>query len=207
MYLVRPKNVHIKEWRIFIMDFGMSMPRAAEDMMQAVLIISVIGTILALIFVTPERKRTELTGFMRVLHDIFNFNGLIIEVILKALYIFMTIFIILTGLFAMFEGAEFMQCLLIMVGGPIVIRIYFELIMMLVLLVKNVTSINKKMKDQNAKNVDNNVDTKSSQYVAKEETPLKEASLEKEVSACCPHCGVAIPENITFCPNCGQSVQ
>ena len=50
MYLVRPKNVHIKEWRIFIMDFGMSMPRAAEDMMQAVLIISVIGTILAIAY-------------------------------------------------------------------------------------------------------------------------------------------------------------
>lgn len=188
-------------------ELGYSISRSAGEMMQAILIISVIGTILSLIFITPERKRTELTGFLKVLHDIFNFNGLIIEVILKALYIFLTLYMILMGLFAMFDGAEFLQCLLVMVGGPIVIRIYFELVMMLVLLVKNVSSINKKMKDQNAKNSNDNLGVDPTKNVAKEEQPLYEASVANKASVCCPHCGEAIPENIAFCPNCGQSVQ
>lgn len=188
-------------------ELGYSISRSAGEMMQAILIISVIGTILSLVFITPERKRTELTGFLKVLHDIFNFNGLIIEVIIKALYIFLTLYMILMGLFAMFDGAEFLQCLLVMVGGPIVIRIYFELVMMLVLLVKNVSSINKKMKDQNAKNSNDNLGVDPTKNVAKEEQPLYEASVANKASVCCPHCGEAIPENIAFCPNCGQSVQ
>lgn len=117
-------------------------------------------TVLAFIFVVPEKKRTKLGKIGALLHDTFNFKFLIIEKIIQALYIFSTFACIACGLCMLFGVSIYISDyysnffwyggygLLVMIGGPIVLRIVFELTMMFLLLVKNVMQINSKIKSE-----------------------------------------------------------
>ncbi len=117
------------------------------------LIFAIIATILAFAFIVPDKKREKLNAIGKFLHDTVNFKYLIIEKILQALYIFTTAFIILVGFFMLFQTSYGRWLggsgLLFMILGPILIRFFYELIMMTILLVKNVISINSKLKNQN----------------------------------------------------------
>ena len=117
-------------------------------------ILAVAGTVLAMIFITPEKRRGTLPGFLRVVADIFNFKFLILEYILKALYILETLACILIGFFMLFSGVRFfgggfysfaLYGVMLMILGPIVVRLLYEGIMLFILLVKNTMEINKKL--------------------------------------------------------------
>lgn len=114
------------------------------------LIIAIVCTILVLIFITPDNKRESLNKFFKFLHDLFNFKWLLLEKLLKVLYIFATIFSVFGGFVTLFQkdfwgNSLFGMGLAIMILGPIVFRFLFEGMMMFVLVVKNVISINNKM--------------------------------------------------------------
>lgn len=116
--------------------------------------IAVVATILAFIFLVPEKRREKMNAFGRFLHDTVNFKYLLVEKILQALYIFATVYIFLLGFSLLFQSyfGRWMgwNGLLLMILGPIVIRLVYELVMMGVLMLKHVIMINKKLKDQNA---------------------------------------------------------
>ena len=119
------------------------------------LVLAVAGAILAFIFIMPAKKRSSLPKFLQVLHDIFTFKGLMIEAILRFLYVFYTFFCIVAGFLLLFgievKGYQvpadetFKVGLFLMILGPIFLRLAFELLMLAVLLVKNVIEINKKL--------------------------------------------------------------
>ena len=122
------------------------------------IVVAIAGTVLAFIFLLPEKKRTSLNKFFQVIADIFNFKILFIEKILKALYIFVTLFCVVCGFFMLFSGERLssfwgegsfksfaLQGLILMIFGPIVVRVTYELLMLIILLVQNVISINKKI--------------------------------------------------------------
>ncbi len=128
--------------------------------MVAAIILAIAATVLAFIFIVPEKKREKLNAFGKFLHDTCNFKYLVVEKLLQALYIFLTAYFILQGFFMLFQtsygtwlgGAG----LAIMIISPIVLRLVYELLMMAVILVKNVIMINKKLKDQNGNgNIEN----------------------------------------------------
>ncbi len=122
------------------------------------LVFAIVATVLAFVFIVPAKKRARLNKFGKFLHDTLNFKYLIIEKILQALYIFATAYVILTGFFMLFyveESYGYYRSssewyggygLLLMLLGPIAIRIVYEFMMMALLLVKNVIQINKKLK-------------------------------------------------------------
>ncbi|MBE6777872.1 MAG: hypothetical protein E7541_00600 [Ruminococcaceae bacterium] len=117
------------------------------------LALAVAATVLAFVFIVPEKKRARLNGFGKFLHDTLNFKYLIVEKILQALYIFSTAAVILAGFFMLFYvdhdywmGGE---GLLLMILGPISVRLAYEMIIMAILLVKNVIQINNKLKNEN----------------------------------------------------------
>ena len=120
-------------------------------------ILAIIATVAAFILVVPESKREKLGRFGKFLHDAVNFKFLIVEKILQALYIFVTAYLILCGFFMLFMAPETWTGrhwlggygILLMVLGPIAVRLCYELLMMAVLLLKNVISINRKLKNQN----------------------------------------------------------
>ena len=121
------------------------------------LIIGLIGaiacTVLVCIFILPKKKRASLNAFFQWLHDVFNFRILFIETILKVIYIFSTLFCIVGGFFMLFSGyfsswysVSFApQGLALMILGPIILRIIYELILIQILIFRNTNEINKKM--------------------------------------------------------------
>ena len=123
-------------------------------------IIAVVLVILAFIFIVPEKRRSRLGKFGKFLHDTANFKYLIIEKIFQALYMFSTIFTFFFGFCLLFnvqsddslmvlQRISGITGLIIMIVGPIVIRLAYEAIMMVILLVRNVIQINNKLRDFN----------------------------------------------------------
>ncbi len=132
---------------------------------------TVLGILLALgatvctyIFILPEGKIKKTNKFfgkvINIARDLFNFKELYLEKILQALYILATIACITVGAMMLF-GFSFWESwsgglrvqwtggygLLLMIAGPIAVRIAFEVSMMFILLVKNVLQINSKLKN------------------------------------------------------------
>lgn len=121
-------------------------------------ILAVVATILAYVFIVPESRREKLNAFGKFLHDTCNFKYLIVEKILQALYIFFTADLIILGFFMLFAAPKDFfgerhwlggYGILIMILGPILIRLMYELLMMAILMLKNVISINNKLRNQN----------------------------------------------------------
>lgn len=117
------------------------------------IVLAIAATVLLLIFVVPEKKREKLPTFFKAIHDICNFKGLLLEKVLKVLYIFSTLNVIFGGFLNWFKGGNFglnfLVGLAMMVLGPIVLRLVYEALMLFVLLVKNVIQINNKLKNNN----------------------------------------------------------
>ena len=156
------------------------------------IILAIAGTVAAFIMVIPEKKRPGLSKFLQWIHDLFNFKEFWLEKIIKALYVFSTLSCICVGFFLLFSGYKDMWYgrfhslaltgILVMVLGPIVVRITFEFSMMFIMLVKNVMSINKKL-------------DKDSCEVKTEEKPA-------ENMVYCTQCGTRYDANKGPCPNC-----
>ncbi len=123
---------------------------------------SLILTIIFCFTVVPNKKRDSLKGFGRFLNDLFNFRGLLIESIVKTLYVFITVTFVVVGFFMLFAVNTSENIftgetttvwygwigLISMIVGPIVTRLIFEGLMLFILLVKNTIQINNKLKDQ-----------------------------------------------------------
>lgn len=100
-------------------------------------------TVLVYVFVMPEKRRQGMQRGLAILHDIFQFKSFLLEKMIKAIYVFLTIEIVVSGVFMIFE--DFGAAILMILLGPIGLRILFELLMITILLAKNTTDINKKL--------------------------------------------------------------
>ena len=193
------------------------------------IILAIAATVLAFIFIVPDKKREKLNKFGKFLHDTLNFKYLIVEKILQALYIFLTAFVILYGFLLLFRVETYNNYysgyssshwfggygIALMLLGPISVRLVYELLMMVILLVKNVIGINNKLKNQNEGK------SEVSPFAAPDLTVFKstpaapaqntaypqnaQPTVPQVESAYCPTCGALVPKG-TFCPNCGTKV-
>ena len=124
-------------------------------------LVSLVCSILVWVLVMPEKKRPTLNAFFTFVSDVFNFRSLLIEKILKFTYLLLTLFAILFGFLAFVvsidDGRAALIGILVMILGPIVLRLIYELSMMAVLLVKNVIEINNKMTLPSNDNKEENV--------------------------------------------------
>lgn len=137
---------------------------SAGTVMAILLILAVVLTVLAFIFIVPENRREKLNAFGKFLHDTCNFNYLLIEKILQVLYIFLTVFAILMGLYTLVHN--FWVGLALTIIMPIVIRLIYEFLMMAVLLLKHVIMIDNKLKNQNT--VDKKPKTADPEFISRE---------------------------------------
>lgn len=122
------------------------------------IIVAVAATVLAYIFILPESKRSALPKFFQFVADLFNFKYLVLEKILKALYIFNTLACVGVGFFMLFcfqrswwGGGiiyEGYWGLIVMILGPVVVRLMYEGMMLIILLVKNTIELNQKFNAQ-----------------------------------------------------------
>lgn len=124
------------------------------------LLLAIAATVCTFIFLVPDKKRAKLNKFWKFIHDTVNFKFLIVEKVLQAMYILVTAYVFIQGFLMLFyyvPGYSYYgyrvagrwyggQGILIMLLGPIAVRIAYELVMMAILLVKNVIQINNKLK-------------------------------------------------------------
>ncbi|MBR6594423.1 MAG: hypothetical protein IKK83_04500 [Clostridia bacterium] len=183
---------------------------------------ALVCTILVCIFVLPEKKRPSLNGFFKGLHDIFNFKQLLIEKILKFCYVFATLSSILTGFFMLFSVETYYDYsyygitehtswvgyrgLLVMLLGPIVIRLIFEASMMFILLVKNVIQINGKLKSRNDSEENKDVfEPAVPVFTAKApiQQPIVNDQPAQQSARVCVNCGNTLGDTDIFCKSCG----
>lgn len=193
-------------------------------------ILAIAATVLAFIFIVPDKRRERLNGFCKFLHDLCNFKFLVVEKILQALYIFSTAFVILFGVLQLFNvqenwagGHTWMGGigLLYIILGPIIVRLTYEMMMMVILLVKNVIAINHKLADQSG---DGNNDVfavpdvqelkaaaRQRKQQAKESQPAYEPQQSVQETPVrpgarfCPNCGAQLENGV--CPRCGTPTQ
>lgn len=216
--------------RFYSNGYGSSVAGTSFGLGLAAVIISIILTILLAILVVPEKRRAGLPKFFQVVHDICNFKGLLLEKVLKVLYIFSTINVMLTGIFTWFSGGynfglTFLTGLLILVLGPILVRLAYEFLMLFVLLVKNVIQINNKLNGKNDNPFANNIDLNQfknsnapeQNYTSPYAQPVQPIQPEQPVVQnnyqpqqnndsvrFCTTCGTKITGNTDVCPNCGK---
>lgn len=168
------------------------------------------AAILAFIFILPEKRRVKLNQFGKFLHDLCNFKFLIIEKILQFCYVLATAFSIAAGFFMLFAVEEHYYGyygyassewvgyygFLVIILGPIAVRIAYELMMMALLAVKNIIQINNKLKNQNEDSADADpfATPNVTEYIPQQQ-PV--------ANTFCPNCGTPKAPD-TFCPNCGQ---
>ncbi len=175
------------------------------------LVFAIAATVLAYFFIVPEKKYDKLNRFGKILHNLVNFKSLIIEKILQALYILSTAFVILLGFFMLFyvENNWYRNVwyggygIVLILFGPIVVRLTYEFSMMIVLLVKNVIQINNKLKSQNE---DEKEASPFAETVISAEPEEPAAPAEPAVPAFCPNCGTALGDG-AFCSGCGAKVK
>ena len=121
---------------------------------------SLVAAILSFIFIVPDKKK--LNPFFSFLRDLFNFKNLWIEKIFKFFYVLSTCFCVIGGFFMLCYVEETYHYskygsyydsewkgyygLILMVAGPIVVRIWYEFIMMAILAVKNIMQINQNVR-------------------------------------------------------------
>ena len=176
------------------------------------IVLAIAATVLAFIFIVPEKKRSSFNDILKFVYDALNFKFLFIEKILQALYIFNTVFVILFGFFMLFYvedsywvGTKWygLEGILLMVLGPIAIRIVYESFMLIILLVKNVIQINNKLKNANEDAKDNMFAPPSmNNFQQTYQAPAAQAP----VAEYCPACGNKT-DGAIFCPNCGNKVK
>lgn len=180
-------------------------------------VLAIILTVLAFIFIVPEKRREKLNAFGKFLHDTCNFKYLVVEKLLQALYIFATIYFILIGFSMLFQSpyGHWMGGIgiVIMIVLPLVLRLVYELLMMIVILVKNVIAINKKLKDQNdgtsVSNLFTTPDMSEMRAPLKQpkaepvqnNTPVHTAPTEANKPLFCTKCGTPLDES-GHCPKC-----
>ena len=106
-------------------------------------ILAIIGGILAYVLFVNKNTKLE-NKFLIWLRDFLSFKNLLLETILKVTYVILAIFVTLTSFNII--GVNFFGFLLYLVIGNVVLRIIYESSLMLLMIWKNTSEINKKMK-------------------------------------------------------------
>lgn len=128
-------------------------------------VLAILISLFILIVITPANKNGKLNKVFQGLHDFFNFKKIYIIIILKALIIFLTVLSVIVG-FRMLFGFRiygyhyntFGYGLLLIILGPFVIRIAYELLWLTINSAQAVIQIRDKMYDRKESYFDTNFD-------------------------------------------------
>lgn len=106
-------------------------------------ILSIIGGILLYVLFVNKKDKVE-NKYLAWIKEFLSFKKMLIEVILKVSYIIVTIFITLTSFNII--STSFLGFLLYLIIGNIIARLIYEGSLILLMIWKNTSEINKKIK-------------------------------------------------------------
>ncbi len=184
-------------------DYGYvsnTVSRIGDAMLAVTIISAVIALALAIYFLSrgryeKSRNRPGLHGLFRF----FNFDMYVFSTIMKFLYMFATVYTIIMSFVAMFQDDGFLSGLLMLVIGPAVVRLVYELIYILFAIRDHLASANRTL-----------LDIKQSTAGYEPARPARSAYAEPqryapqpEARRFCPKCGREVKSGAPFCSNCG----
>lgn len=108
------------------------------------LILAVVGGILVYFLFLNKKNEGKFTGFVGWLYDFLSFKKMFLEALLKITYLIMAIYITLYS-FSLI-GVNFLAFLATLLVGNLVIRIVYEFSLILLVICRNTSDINKKLK-------------------------------------------------------------
>ena len=106
-------------------------------------ILAIIGGIVLYFTFLSKKNEGKFTGFLGWMYDFLTFKKMMIENLLKILYLIAAIFITL-GSFALIS-TSFIAFLMTLVFGNIAARVGYELFLVTLVICRNTTDINKKL--------------------------------------------------------------
>ena len=93
-----------------------------------------------------KKNNGKFTGFLGWLYDTLSFNSLLLELLMKICYLILAGFITLYSIVLLFTpGAGFLTFLLLLVFGNIAVRIIYEFMLIIVIICRNTSEINKRL--------------------------------------------------------------
>ena len=107
------------------------------------LIVGIIGGVVVY-FLFINNDKTEKNKYLQAFKEFFGFKKMLIEDLLKIIYLVLAIFITLYSF--EFITESFVGFIFILLIGNLVLRIIFESILVKIMIWKNTTEINKKIK-------------------------------------------------------------
>ncbi len=120
-------------------------------LLVVIIILSILGAgALSVLYYLGILKKAG-NKFLQFVHDLISFKTLYVEQILRVLYVFLTVFVVIYGMIVPFAsinyyfsfGQALLECLASIVLGPIVIRLVYEFLMMLILAISHLSAIRK----------------------------------------------------------------
>lgn len=106
-------------------------------------VIAVVGGIVLYFTFLSKKNEGKFTGFLGWMYDFLTFKKMVIENILKILYLIGASFITLSSFAAI--SSSFLSFLGILVIGNLVVRIMYELFLVVLVICRNTTDISKKL--------------------------------------------------------------
>lgn len=167
-------------------------------------LVALVGGIVLYFTVFSKKNDGKYTGFMKWLYDFVHFRILTIEAIMKITYLFAAISVTLTS-FLWFESGllGLLLCPLQIILGNVITRIAYEFALMLIIITRNTTDINAKLKNENGDEAKNIFDTKLPSF----EKKVAPAAPVKTGSKFCSGCGKALDASAQFCDGCGKKCE
>lgn len=112
-------------------------------------VLAIVGGIVLYFLFTSKKNKGEFKGFVAWLHSFLRFDKMMIEALLKIIYLIAALFITLSS-FGMIS-TSFLLFLLYLVLGNIVLRIVFEFSILGIQLWKNTTEIKESLNENKNK--------------------------------------------------------
>lgn len=126
-----------------IVDGGFSQPSSAAWGTIA-LILAIIGGILVYFLFLKKDNENKFTGFKKYLYEFLSLKKMWLETILKISYLIITIYLSLMS-FELIK-TSFLLFVLTFALGNLIVRVIYELSLLLLTICRNTTEINKKLK-------------------------------------------------------------
>ena len=177
------------------------------------IVLALVCAILLYVMVFTKKQEGQLPPFFRAVRDFFDVKYLLIEKIAKFIYVFLTLASVLTGFFLLF-GETFLAGLLLMILGPVIHRLLYELFMLMILLVKNVMEINNHLKGVSSESIFDSALPVIGRHDAPAPVPGPEAAQPDAAQPKAAQSDAPQPEapkpvipQGRFCPKCGAKAE
>ena len=118
-------------------------------------VLAVVGGIVLYFTFLNKKNDGKFKGFLGWLHDFLTFKKMFIENLLKVTYLILSIFITLSS----FAAGSFLGFIFTLILGNLSVRVIYEFSLVLLVICRNTTEINKKLSKEETKNTVSTINT------------------------------------------------